>query len=118
VIHLLYSFVLLASADDNAAFFKLHQATGFFEQFVAGGCSSGKTKAQSLLIALGKQKLDPDLHDQIRKLKRLVDSKVVPTVGDLEKFRLSIHQIMERKRFNHEQSWHDEVLAGCKGSLR
>lgn len=103
-----------ASISMDAAFFKLHQATGFFEQYVAGHCPLGKESAVNALTSLENQRLNDEIMNKIGELRTKISGKMVPKVTDLESFRLSIHQMQERLKLRHEQRWHDEIVKECR----
>lgn len=103
-----------ASPSEDATFFKIHQATGYFEQFIAGVCPSGKRVAESLLNSIHNKRAEPSLNKKSNELRAIVESQRLPTVADVEGLRLSIHELMERQHLHHEQRWHDEVVDGCK----
>ena len=101
-----------SSASDS--FFKIHQATGFFEQFIASRCPHGKKKAEQLLKAMDRNKTDVSLNEKALELSSLLDKGNPPTVTEVESFRLALHELMERKHFYHEARWHDQIVDECK----
>ena len=111
----LFSFA--STAENNSAYFKLHQATGFFEQYVAGNCPLGKGRALTLLKPLGSQKVDVEIKKRVNDLATKTSDKGSLQVTDLESFRLSIHQVQERLGLHHEEHWHNDLLKECKGNV-
>lgn len=110
----LFSSLAVASPEPDSSFFKIHQATGFFEQFIGGNCPQGMKKAENLLNALDMQKTDATLIEKANGLRSMIGSKMRPTAADVEALRLSIHDLMERRNFHHGQRWHDQIVEECK----
>jgi hypothetical protein len=96
--------------DQN--YFKLHQATGFLEQYIAKRCPSGKTRAQKLLQSLNRLEMRPELAEKAKQLKELIQGS--PSVSDLEVFRLSLHDLQTHLQLEHSSRWHDEIVEQCK----
>src|SRR5689334_15645860 len=96
----------------DEAYFKLHQATGYYEQYLAGHCASGKSKAFDLINQFNGN--DPkELNAKVIELKIFLKDESTP-VAKLESFRLSIHEMQKRLNLNHQTKWHDEVAKACK----
>lgn len=112
----LYFFAISASAiaPTDGPFFTLHQATGFFEQYLAGRCPIGKAKALSTLGSLEKPDRDSEVTRKISELMKMISGKTAHGVTDLESFRLSIHQMQERLGLHHERRWHDDITKECR----
>lgn len=110
---LIFAISVWALPNTDGAYFKLHQATGFFEQFTAGHCSIGKQKARALLIDLETVNSNPDLAGKSAQLMKMIGAEKIPTVAEIESFRLSIHEIQENMHLNHKSNWHEAVVSEC-----
>lgn len=111
---LVFCFSASASANNDNAYLKLHQATGLYEQYVSKQCASGKAEAQKLLYSLDDPTIAKNLRTKINELKKLIGRNKTLSVTELESFRLSIYELQERLKLRHEDSWHDELVAQCK----
>jgi len=99
---------------DNDIYYKLHQATGFYEQYLSGHCSIGKKEALNFLNSLPNQKINLELSVKISGLKDKLKGEKKPSTYDLESFRLSIHEMQNNLSFIHQKKWHDDIVAECK----
>ena len=104
----------VALSENNEAYFKLHQATGYYEQFVGKRCASGKEHARKLLESVSHQKIGPTLEAKVSQLNDWLSGNRNPAITALEAFRFSIHELQEQLNLHHEARWHDEIVAQCK----
>jgi hypothetical protein len=116
------SFILLfslwagpANASVDGDYFKLHQATGFYEQYLGQRCPTGKAQALALLKSIESPS---PLQAKSQELSEKIAGGPKFSINDVEQFRLSIHELQEQKGFAHQARWHDDVVKECrKGDL-
>ncbi len=95
-------------SQDQQAFYRLHQALGFFIVYTEGRCPGGLHKAKGLLVMRYDRSKNRELWMVMRKLMQLISLKEKPATSEIEALKQEMQRIQAAGNYAYEPNWAQE----------
>ncbi len=95
-------------SQDQQAFYRFHQALGFFTVYSEGRCPGGLHKAKGLLVMRYDRSKNRELWMAMRKLMQLISLKEKPASSEIEALKQELQRIQVARNYVYEPTWAQE----------